>query len=104
VALYFNNTAPLDNFNELYRLYRRLHDAFGGSSNETGLRHVMKDLIQLKQKTSASKSPLTKNRAGNVPGHSRLEGSQPISRRNLKARYRITATTVPRRKPITARL
>jgi L-ribulokinase len=39
-------------YNELYRLYRQLHDAFGGVGKGTDLRHVMKDLIQLKQKTS----------------------------------------------------
>jgi L-ribulokinase len=40
-------------YNELYRLYRQLHDAFGGLSNQMDLRHVMKDLIQLKRKASS---------------------------------------------------
>jgi len=40
-------------YNELYRLYRQLYDAFGNVSKGTDLRHVMKDLIQLKQKASA---------------------------------------------------
>ena len=40
-------------YNELYRLYRQLHDAFGGLSNPIDLRHVMKDLIQLKRKASS---------------------------------------------------
>lgn len=41
-----------ETYNELYRLYRQLHDAFGGKGQMIGLDHVMKDLIQLKQKAS----------------------------------------------------
>ena len=40
-------------YNELYRRYCQLYDAFGGVSKEADLGHVMKDLIQLKQKVSA---------------------------------------------------
>ncbi len=40
-------------YTELYRLYRQLHDAFGGVSKEADLSHVMKNLIHLKQKVSA---------------------------------------------------
>lgn len=36
-------------YNQLYRLYRTLHDAFGGVSNSVDLSRVMKDLIQIKE-------------------------------------------------------
>ena len=39
-------------YNKIYRLYRQLHDAFGGVNPQTDLSQVMKDLIQLKQKVS----------------------------------------------------
>ena len=40
-------------YDELYRIYRQLHDAFGGQTGAVPLGSVMKDLIQLKQKVSA---------------------------------------------------
>jgi L-ribulokinase len=49
---YQPDPARHETYNELYRLYRQLHDAFGGVSRESDLGHVMKDLIHLKQKTS----------------------------------------------------
>ena len=36
-------------YNELYGLYRRLHDSFGGVSKSADLSSVMKDLISLKE-------------------------------------------------------
>jgi L-ribulokinase len=36
-------------YNELYALYRELHDSFGGVSASANLGHVMKDLIRIKQ-------------------------------------------------------
>ena len=36
-------------YDRLYRLYRELHDAFGGVSSQVDLKHVMKDLILLKE-------------------------------------------------------
>jgi L-ribulokinase len=40
-------------YNEMYRLYRQVHDAFGGVSKQSDLSQVMKDLIALKQKVAA---------------------------------------------------
>ncbi len=46
-------------YSELYRLYRRLHDAFGGvtsgnaSTKNDGLGSVMKDLIRLREESTA---------------------------------------------------
>jgi L-ribulokinase len=39
-------------YNEIYRLYREVHDAFGGTNKQADLSRVMKDLILLKQKVS----------------------------------------------------
>jgi L-ribulokinase len=50
---YVPDPARRETYNELYRLYRQLHDAFGGVNKSADLSHVMKDLIQLKQKVSA---------------------------------------------------
>jgi len=36
-------------YNELYALYRRLHDAFGGTAETSRLAPVMKDLIRIKE-------------------------------------------------------
>jgi len=36
-------------YDQLYGLYRQLHDAFGGVSSQVNLKHVMKDLIRLKE-------------------------------------------------------
>ena len=35
-------------YNDLYRLYRALHDAFGGVNRNADLSRVMKDLIAIK--------------------------------------------------------
>jgi L-ribulokinase len=50
---YTPDSARQKTYNELYRLYRQLHDAFGGQENAVPLGQVMKDLIQLKQKVCA---------------------------------------------------
>jgi len=50
---YQPDPARHETYNELYRLYRQLHDAFGGVTKQSDLSHVMKDLIQLKQKVAA---------------------------------------------------
>ncbi len=39
-------------YQQLYTLYRDLHDAFGGVSNNSSLGHVMKDLLTLKAQQS----------------------------------------------------
>ena len=39
-------------YNELYALYRELHDSFGGVTKRADLGHVMKDLLSLKAKQS----------------------------------------------------
>ncbi|BCU78100.1 ribulokinase [Luteolibacter sp. LG18] len=39
-----------ETYDELYRLYRDLHDSFGGVAPDRGLGHVMKDLLSLKSK------------------------------------------------------
>jgi len=36
-------------YDKLYRLYRALHDSFGGVHQAVDLKHVMKDLIEIKQ-------------------------------------------------------
>ena len=36
-------------YDELYRLYRQLHDAFGGLQRSADLSRVMKDLLAIKQ-------------------------------------------------------
>ncbi len=41
-------------YNELYRLYRQLHDSLGGLNKTADLSAVMKDLLLLKQKVSAA--------------------------------------------------
>lgn len=38
-------------YNELYRIYRRLHDAFGGVDRRADLGGVMKDLLALKERS-----------------------------------------------------
>lgn len=49
---YTPDPARQKTYNELYRIYRQLHDGFGGQSGAVPLGTVMKDLIQLKQKVS----------------------------------------------------
>jgi L-ribulokinase len=39
-------------YDRLYQLYRQLHDAFGGVSAQVDLKHIMKDLIRLKEEQS----------------------------------------------------
>jgi L-ribulokinase len=39
-------------YNELYRLYRQIHDAFGGLNKSADLSRVMKDLLTLKEAQS----------------------------------------------------
>jgi L-ribulokinase len=46
------NPARQSAYNELYRIYRQLHDAFGGVDKSADLSRVMKDLIALKQKAA----------------------------------------------------
>jgi len=50
---YVPDPARQATYNELYRLYRQLHDAFSGQFGDIALGQVMKDLIRLKQKVSA---------------------------------------------------
>lgn len=38
-------------YNELYKLYLQVHDAFGGVEKSADLSRVMKDLLNLKDKT-----------------------------------------------------
>ncbi|MGN6727068.1 MAG: ribulokinase, partial [Tepidisphaeraceae bacterium] len=40
-------------YNRLYKLYRQLHDAFGGVTRSADLSNVMKDLIAIRQEQSA---------------------------------------------------
>jgi L-ribulokinase len=46
---YKPNPASQKAYNELYRLYRQLHDAFGGLNASANLSRVMKDLLALKE-------------------------------------------------------
>ncbi len=50
---YEPDAARREIYNELYRLYRQVHDAFGGVNRAADLSQVMKDLIELKRKASA---------------------------------------------------
>jgi L-ribulokinase len=51
-ASFSTDSARQKAYNELYRIYRQLHDAFGGVNKSADLSGVMKDLIALKQKAS----------------------------------------------------
>jgi L-ribulokinase len=46
---YKPNPARQKAYNELYRLYRQVHDAFGGLNKSADLSRVMKDLLALKE-------------------------------------------------------
>jgi L-ribulokinase len=48
-------------YDELYRLYRQLHDAFGGLNSSADLSCLMKDLLALKSETGR---PVKRRRAG----------------------------------------
>jgi L-ribulokinase len=48
---YQPNAANLKAYNELYRLYRKLHDAFGGVLPTANLSQIMKELIALKEQS-----------------------------------------------------
>jgi len=41
-------------YNQLYALYRQLHDAFGGISKRADLSGVMKELIHIKEEQTRS--------------------------------------------------
>jgi L-ribulokinase len=49
---YAPDAARQEIYSELYRLYRQVHDAFGGVNKSADLSRVMKDLIALKQKVA----------------------------------------------------
>jgi L-ribulokinase len=49
---YQPNPARQKIYDDLYRLYRQLHDSFGGVSRSLDLSHVMKDLLEIKEHTS----------------------------------------------------
>jgi L-ribulokinase len=51
---YRPNAAHQQTYEELYRLYRQVHDAFGGLNRAADLSRVMKDLLALKQKAAGS--------------------------------------------------
>ncbi|MGC4071389.1 MAG: hypothetical protein QM760_02490 [Nibricoccus sp.] len=40
-------------YDQLYRLYRQLHDSFGGVNKSADLSRVMKDLLAIKEAQSA---------------------------------------------------
>jgi L-ribulokinase len=46
-------------YQELYRLYRELHDAFGTRSWQGNLYHVMKDLLQIRDRQLEKARQLT---------------------------------------------
>jgi len=46
---YKPNAAARKTYNALYRLYRQLHDAFGGVNSAADLSQVMKELLKIKQ-------------------------------------------------------
>ena len=47
---YTPNPARQQVYDELYRLYRQLHDAFGGRQSSSDLNRLMKELIAIKQR------------------------------------------------------
>ena len=47
---YTPRTEAVSVYAELYRLYTDLHDAFGATDEPASLRHVMKDLIALRDR------------------------------------------------------
>ena len=49
-AVYAPNPAPREVYAEIYDLYRQLHDAFGTDARPGGLDHVMKQLIDLRER------------------------------------------------------
>jgi L-ribulokinase len=57
-------------YNQLYAIYKRLHDAFGGVNKNADLSHVTKDLIQLKQQPK-------RNDASEGLKSSQIEGAIP---------------------------
>ncbi|HEX7631252.1 MAG TPA: FGGY-family carbohydrate kinase, partial [Lacunisphaera sp.] len=46
---YKPKAAAQKTYNELYRLYRQVHDSFGGLNKSADLSRVMKDLLELKE-------------------------------------------------------
>lgn len=50
---YRPNAANQKTYHELYRLYREVHDAFGGLNKSADLSRVMKDLLAMKQKVAS---------------------------------------------------
>ena len=50
---YKPNATNQKTYDQLYRLYREVHDAFGGLNKSADLSRVMKDLLALKAKASA---------------------------------------------------
>ena len=49
---YTPRTAEQATYEELYRLYRDLHDSFGGLSRSADLSGVMKSLLEIKSAAS----------------------------------------------------
>ena len=47
---YTPNPENQKTYNDLYRLYRAMHDAFGGVNTSPDLSRLMKDLIAIKQR------------------------------------------------------
>jgi L-ribulokinase len=45
---YKPKAAAQKTYNQLYALYRQVHDSFGGLNKSADLSHVMKDLLALK--------------------------------------------------------
>ena len=45
------NAASQKTYEQLYRLYRQLHDSFGGVTQTADLGPVMKDLLKIKHST-----------------------------------------------------
>jgi L-ribulokinase len=45
---YRPKAAARKTYDQLYRLYRQLHDSFGGLNRSADLSRVMKDLLELK--------------------------------------------------------
>ena len=45
-----------ESYDELYSLYRRLHDAFGGVNREADLGDVMKNLSALRERAGRTSS------------------------------------------------
>ena len=54
-------------YNELYALYRLLHDAFGGVTKTADLSRVIKEIIRIKRRAGALGTPPKSRMSNRLP-------------------------------------